>query len=69
MRATQPRNPILLVGGYVGGQVTALALQAGADEVLKKPLLARDLAMSLARVLRSRCTTSILRRRTYKSPA
>jgi PAS domain S-box-containing protein len=45
--------PILLVGGYLGGQVTALALEAGADEVLKKPLLARDLAVSLARVLAS----------------
>ncbi len=41
----------MLVGGYVGGQVTALALEAGADEVLKKPLLARELATSLARVL------------------
>jgi len=58
VRATQRAIPILLVGGYVGGQVTALALEAGADEVLKKPLLARDLAMSLARVLRSRRTSS-----------
>jgi DNA-binding response OmpR family regulator len=46
--------PILLISGYVGGQVTALALEAGADEVLKKPLLERDLAISLARVLRNR---------------
>jgi CheY-like chemotaxis protein len=51
VRAIRPAIPILLVGGYVGGQVTALALEAGADEVLKKPLLARELAMSLARVL------------------
>jgi signal transduction histidine kinase/ActR/RegA family two-component response regulator len=55
VRAIRSTIPILLVGGYVGGQVTALALEAGADEVLKKPLLARELAMSLARVLRSRC--------------
>ncbi len=30
------------------------ALEAGADEVLKKPLSARELATSLARVLRAR---------------
>ncbi len=54
MRAMRPDIPILLVGGYVGGQVTALALEAGADEVLKKPLLTRELATSLARVLRDR---------------
>jgi len=50
MRAMRPDIPILLVGGYVGGQVTALALEAGADEVLKKPLLTRELATGLARV-------------------
>ncbi len=54
VRALRPEIPVLLVGGYVGGQVTALALEAGADEVLKKPLLARELATSLARVLRRR---------------
>ena len=42
--------PILLMSGYVGGEVTALALEAGADEVLKKPLRARDLALTLARI-------------------
>jgi DNA-binding response OmpR family regulator len=35
----------------------ALALEAGADEVLKKPLLTRELDISLDRVLRSRCGT------------
>jgi DNA-binding response OmpR family regulator len=53
-RAIRRAIPVLLVGGYVGGQATALALEAGADEVLKKPLSARDLAASLARILRSR---------------
>ena len=57
VRAIRRAIPILLVGGYFAGQVTALALETGADEVLKKPLSARDLAMSLARVLRSRCGT------------
>jgi PAS domain S-box-containing protein len=54
VRGIRSAIPILLVSGYVGGQITALALEAGADEVLKKPLRASDLAMSLARVLRSR---------------
>jgi len=43
--------PILLMSGYVGGAVASLAREAGADDVLKKPVLARDLATSLARVL------------------
>jgi len=51
VRGIRRAIPILLVSGYVDGQLTALALQAGADEVLQKPLLARELSMSLARVL------------------
>jgi CheY-like chemotaxis protein len=45
--------PIVLMSGYVGGKVATLAREAGAEEVLKKPLSARDLAASLARVLHS----------------
>jgi signal transduction histidine kinase len=45
--------PIVLMSGYVGGKVATLAREAGAEEVLKKPLSARDLAASLARVLSS----------------
>ena len=43
--------PIVLVSGYVGGMVASRAYNEGADEVLKKPLSARELATSLARVL------------------
>lgn len=43
--------PIVLLSGNVGGLVTARAYNAGANEVLKKPLSARELAMTLARVL------------------
>jgi len=39
------------MSGFVGGGVLSRARAAGADEVLKKPLSARDLAASLARVL------------------
>ena len=43
--------PILLASGYLGGTVVESAYNAGADEVLKKPLSANDLAASLARLL------------------
>jgi CheY-like chemotaxis protein len=47
-------SPIVLVSGYVGGAVVRRALESGADEVLKKPLSAHELATSLARVLQGR---------------
>jgi signal transduction histidine kinase len=43
--------PIVLVSGNTGGIVTARAYNAGANEVLRKPLSAHELATSLARVL------------------
>jgi predicted ATPase/signal transduction histidine kinase len=51
MRGIRSSIPVVLMSGYVGGGVASRARDAGADEVLKKPLLARDLAASLARVL------------------
>ena len=54
IRAVRRAIPILLVSGYLGGAVVQRALESGADEVLKKPLSARELATSLARVLRAR---------------
>jgi CheY-like chemotaxis protein len=44
--------PILLVSGYPGAAVVQRARDAGASAVLAKPLLARELATSLARALR-----------------
>ena len=52
MRGIRRKIPMLLVSGYVGGTVADNAFDAGADEVLKKPLSARDLADSLARALK-----------------
>jgi CheY-like chemotaxis protein len=52
VRGVRGTIPILLMTGYVGGAVTRRARQAGANEVLKKPISARDLATSLARVLK-----------------
>jgi PAS domain S-box-containing protein len=43
--------PVLLMSGYIGGPVLSSARDAGADDVLKKPLSARALATSLAYVL------------------
>jgi PAS domain S-box-containing protein len=43
--------PIVLMSGYVGAAIARRAREAGAEEVLKKPISARDLAASLARVL------------------
>src|SRR5712671_1150213 len=51
VRGIRGSIPVMLMSGYVGGAVSARARNAGADEVLKKPLSARELATSLARVL------------------
>jgi YesN/AraC family two-component response regulator len=51
IRETRSAIPILLVSGYVSGEVMRHALESGANEVLKKPLSAHELATSLARVL------------------
>ena len=53
VRSIHRSVPIVLVSGYVGGMVSTMAYNAGANEVLKKPLSARELAVSLARVLRA----------------
>ena len=51
VRGIRDRIPIVLMSGFVGGALASRAREAGAEEVLKKPLSARDLAASLARVL------------------
>jgi PAS domain S-box-containing protein len=51
VRGIRKGIPIVLMSGFVGAGVLIRARAAGADEVLKKPLSARDLAASLARVL------------------
>ena len=53
IRKVRPTIPILLVSGYAGGAVMRRALECGADDVLKKPLSAHELATCLARVLRA----------------
>ncbi len=51
MRARRPTIPILLVSGYLSAAVIERAREAGASEVLKKPLSARQLQIAVERVL------------------
>jgi CheY-like chemotaxis protein len=52
VRSTRSSMPVVLMTGYLEATAGEAPLAMGVDEVLKKPLLARDLATSLARVLR-----------------
>ncbi|HZP85319.1 MAG TPA: PAS domain-containing protein [Burkholderiales bacterium] len=52
MRKIRPKIPAVLISGYVGPQTLARAHKAGVQEVLAKPLAARDIARVLAKVLR-----------------
>ena len=53
VRGIRDDLPTLLMSGFVGGGVMGRARDAGAGDVIKKPLSARELATSLARVLHS----------------
>jgi CheY-like chemotaxis protein len=65
LRGVRGSLPVVLMSGYLGPMAGARdagvvrspaadeAVATGADAVLQKPLSARDLATSLARVLRS----------------
>jgi signal transduction histidine kinase/CheY-like chemotaxis protein len=52
IRRVRPELPIVLMSGYSGAQLTERARAAGAGEVLRKPLVRRDIAEALARALR-----------------
>jgi PAS domain S-box-containing protein len=52
IRALRPSIPVLLMSGRADGQVLEAAQEVGVDEVLRKPLHAREIAESLARVFR-----------------
>ncbi|OUM03937.1 PAS domain-containing protein [Variovorax sp. JS1663] len=51
VRSIRRGMPVLLVSGYVGDVAVPRGGDAGPDELLKKPLSTRQLAISLARVL------------------
>jgi signal transduction histidine kinase/CheY-like chemotaxis protein len=54
IRALRPSIPILLMSGRAVGPLLDAANEAGVDAVLRKPLHAREIAESLARVLKPR---------------
>jgi PAS domain S-box-containing protein len=51
VRRQRPDLPIVLVSGYAGPTLTQQALAAGVSELLAKPLLSRQIAATLARLL------------------
>jgi CheY-like chemotaxis protein len=48
VRQIRPDIPIVLMSGYVGPNIAALARQSNVDELLPKPLVSRDIARALA---------------------
>jgi signal transduction histidine kinase/CheY-like chemotaxis protein len=53
IRRIRPDIPIILMSGYVGPNIAALARQANVNELLSKPLVSRDIAKALARLFGS----------------
>jgi FixJ family two-component response regulator len=53
MRALRPSIPILLMSGRAEALLHAAANDAGINEVLSKPLHAREIADSLSRAMRA----------------
>ena len=51
LRALRPDIPIVLMSGFVTPALATRARQIGVNEVLEKPLVARDTARSLAAAL------------------
>ncbi|MGZ8994619.1 MAG: response regulator, partial [Burkholderiaceae bacterium] len=59
IRKLHPDIPIVLMSGYVTPALHARAHDAGVVEVLAKPLVSRDIARSLAGVLRSQWPVTV----------
>jgi predicted ATPase/signal transduction histidine kinase/CheY-like chemotaxis protein len=53
IRHLRPDIPIILVSGYSGTQLSERARAAGVTDMLRKPLVRRDIAESVARALRA----------------
>ncbi len=61
LRNIRPSIPILLVSGYIGGDISREAREAGASELCRKPLSTPDLATTLARMLATSRASAQLR--------
>ena len=59
MRDIHPAIATLLVSGYVNADVIERARLVGVDQVVKKPMSARDLAVTLARALQDHAGTQV----------
>jgi FixJ family two-component response regulator len=53
IRRVRPELPVVLMSGYSGAQLTERARAAGVAELLRKPLVRRDIAEALGRALHS----------------
>ncbi len=53
LRHLRPALPVVLMSGFVNAAISARAHEAGVADVLAKPLRSRDIARSLAAVLRA----------------
>jgi signal transduction histidine kinase/ActR/RegA family two-component response regulator len=53
MRRVRPELPVVLMSGYSGAQLTERARATGVAELLRKPLVRRDIAEALGRALHS----------------
>jgi FixJ family two-component response regulator len=51
IRRVRPELPVVLMSGYSGAQITERARAAGVADLLRKPLVRRDIAEALARAL------------------
>jgi PAS domain S-box-containing protein len=58
IRQLRPDVPIIVASGNLSPDLIAKVLEAGADEVLKKPVLLRELALVIARVLHIETATA-----------
>jgi nitrogen-specific signal transduction histidine kinase/ActR/RegA family two-component response regulator len=59
IRRVRPELPVVLMSGYSGAQLTERARAAGVADLLRKPLVRRDIAEALGRALRRpQCSTS-----------
>jgi CheY-like chemotaxis protein len=55
IRQLRPEISIILMSGYGGAQLSERAQAAGVIDVLRKPLIRRDIAESVARALKAHC--------------
>ena len=55
IRQLRPEISIILMSGYGGAQLSERAQAAGVIDVLRKPLIRRDIAEPVARALQARC--------------